>query len=392
MRILLNATDALLSVRAVRRYVTEMIHGLGNTTSGVDLHLVFFTHHGLQVKRFVDGLPEHVEATVHWKPVPRRILNKRHKRPRRELRKLAREVDLYHETTIDSPDFEDLPVVATIHGLCPLVAPGLLPADFAEDKQAAYERTLAMSGYFAAVSETTRNEFLDLFPVDPDRVRAIPLGVSTNFVPAGPERTAPILSAMGIESPYLLYSGGIQPNKNIPRVLRTFARLRREGVFDGRLVLVGDNHYTPDQLESLLETEGIEGEVDFPGFFAPDDSRLPALYAGAELFLFPSLYEGWTSPPLEAMACGTPVLASNASSIPETVGDAAVLCAPQDENAWVLEATRILTSPGVRDDLRAKGIDRASQFPWSRTVVKTVAFYESILQKTPSPKEIRSKT
>jgi len=382
VRVLVNATDGPLSVRAVRRYVTELVTGLGHPSCDIDLHLVFFTHRHRRMKKYLRELPAETEYTLHWIPLPRQIASERHRRSRWELTRLAREVDLYHETTVDSPDFEDLPVVATIHGLCPMVAPGLVSTEFAENKRRAYERTVALSDYFIPVSEATRGEFLELFPVAADRVRAIPLGVSSTFSPRGDERTDPLLAELGISSPYLLYVGGIQPNKNIPRVLRTYSRLRREGVFTGRLVLVGDLHYTPDQIESLLDTEEITGLVDFPGFFSPEDERLAALYSGAELFLFPSLYEGWTSPPLEAMACATAVLASNASSIPETVGNAAVLCDPGDENAWVIEATRILTDSKLNRDLVERGLARAAEFPWDLTVERTVEFYHEILERT----------
>ncbi|MCA8961187.1 MAG: glycosyltransferase family 4 protein [Planctomycetes bacterium] len=381
MRVLVNATDGVLSVRAVRRYVTEMITGLGRHPD-VDLHVVFFTHHGLQVRQYLKSLPRDVEPTVHWVPVPRRIAHARHRRPRLELRRLAREVDLYHETTIDSPDFDGLPVVATIHGVCPLVAASLLDPSFVEDKRRAYERTVALSDYFAPVSETTRREFLEVFPMDRDRVRAIPLGVSESFRPRDRDTLAPELHALSLQAPYLLYVGGIQPNKNIPRVLRTFARLRRERIFEGRLVLAGDLHYSEEDFETLLEVEGVASEVDLPGFFDPSDPHLAAIYAGASLFLFPSLYEGWTSPPLEAMASGVPVIASDTSSIPETVGDAAILCDPHDENAWVLAATRILSDRAHAERLGRRGIEHSGQYPWSRTVDATVEFYRAILDGT----------
>ncbi|MEM7263939.1 MAG: glycosyltransferase family 1 protein [Planctomycetota bacterium] len=385
MRVLLNATDGPLSVRAVRRYVTEMVTGLGSPTSGIDLHVAFFTHRRKMVRHFLSSLPEDVTVTPHLFRLPRRVLNERHRRSRWELRRLARQVDLYHETTIDSPDFDELPVVATIHGLCPVVAPGLLGAEFAADKTAAYRRTVDRSGYFAPVSETTRGEFLEHFPVSPSRVRAIPLGVSSEFRPRCDEETMPLLASMGIDLPYLLYVGGIQPNKNIPQVLRTFARLKREGVFEGSLVLAGDQHYSEEEFESLLDIEGLLDAIDtapdviLPGFFSPDDPRLAALYSSAKLFLFPSLYEGWTSPPLEAMASGVPVIASSCSSIPETVGDAAVTVDPQDSNAWVMAATELLTIPSRHDALREAGLSHAAQFPWSRTISRTIGFYEDVI-------------
>ncbi len=378
MRVLLNATDGPLSVRAIRRYVTEMITGLGAEDSGIELHLALFSHRFGLVRRYLRSLPPGTQYKLHLFPAPRRVLSERYRRSRFELRRLAKRVDLYHETTVDSPHFDDLPVVATLHGLCPLVTPHLLKPEFVEQMTAAYRRTVSQSHYFIPVSETSRREFLERFPVAAESVRAIPLGISSIFHPREPREVAGTLFDLKIDREYVLYVGGIQRNKNIPRVLRTFSHLVHHAGFEGQLVLAGDLHYSNAEWGMLLDQHRIIDRVVRAGCLDPNSPILAQLYSGAALFLFPSYYEGWTSPPLEAMACGAPVLASESSSIPETVGNAAVLHHPDDEEAWCASAEKLIFDVEFAESMREKGFQRAAQFPWKKTVERTIEFYRQI--------------
>lgn len=379
MRVLLNATDGPLSLRALRRYVTEMVAGLARPDSGVDLRLVFFTHRLRRVRTFLDQLPKDSRFELRVIPVPRGILNRRYARSRWELRQLTRGVDVYHETTFDSPRMLDVPSVTTVHGLCPWVRPDLLDSDYVREKHAWMARALSHSEFFAPVSETSRTEFLERFSVAPSHVRAIPLGVSRGFHPVGADRArSEAATFLGFDDPYVLYVGGIQHNKNIDLILRCFRRLRESRRFFGELVLAGDLHYSIDEFRHKIEEQGIAQHVHLVGCFDPEDPRLATLYRGASLFLFPTFYEGWTSPPLEAMACGTPTIVSHASSLPETVGNSAITLPPLDDVAWADAAAEVLADPTLRGQLVTAGLARAAAFPWSRTVNATVDFYDAI--------------
>lgn len=390
----MNATDGPLSLRAIRRYVLEMAAGLGQRQRDVELHLVFFTHRLGRVRRFLRQLPADANAHRHVIPLPRRWCYRRYEQGRAELRRLAAGMDLYHETTTDNPAFDDLPVLTTIHGLCPLVRPDILDPDFAQEKGAWFTRAITNSDCFTPVSETSRQEFLERFEVPESKVRAIPLGVSRHFhCKDAAEVAAETRAYFGWSTPYVLYVGGIQPNKNIGIVLRTFGELVRRDKFEGELVLAGDLHYPLSEFRHLVECEGIANRVRLTGCLPPEDPRLAALYRGASLFLFPSLYEGWTSPPLEAMACGTPVIASAASSIPETVGDGGLTADPHDLDAWVAAASNVLGDPDLGTRLREAGLARAAEFPWSRTVDDTLTFYRDIVEgKIATTPALREKT
>jgi len=379
LRVLVNATDGPLSVRAVRRYVGALCRGLAARPDEIELDLVFFTHRGSLVRRFVASLGAARRTRVHWLPLPRAWAERRYRRPRPELLRLARRADLYHETTVDHPALGgEIPYAMTVHGLAPLVRPDLCGEAFVAEKGAWFERALALSDSFIPVSETCRGELLALFGGAEERVRAVPLGVDDAFRPGDRAAArAAVAARLGLAGDYLLYVGGVQRNKNIPRLLETARALRDRGAFTGDLVLAGDVHYSAEELAALVREHSLEGRVRTTGYLEPEDPFLVELYRGASLFLFPSYYEGWTSPPLEAMGCGTPVVASAASSIPETVGDAALLADPDDAEAWIAAATRLLGDADLRAELARRGEARARAFSWDRTVEGTIAAYRA---------------
>lgn len=383
MRVLVNATDGALSLRAIRRFVIELASGLTVDRPDLDVGLTFFTHRRSRVRDFLAQLPPEAQYRVHWFPAPRRFWNQRHARSRFELERLARRYDLYHETTTDNPRFEGLPVVTSVHGLCTLVAPEILDDAFNQGKTAWFDRCVGYSQFWTPVSETSKREFLERFDVDAACVRAIPLGVSQQYRPRAFSEVKGVLAdRFGLDRPYVLYVGGIQRNKNVERVLDTYRHLVTAEGFDGRLVLAGDLNYPEDVFRSMLADRHIEDRVDWVGCFNPEDPLLATLYQGAAMFLFPSFYEGWTSPPLEAMASGVPTIASSASSIPETVGQGALLADPHCAEEWCAAASRIVQERGLRESLVERGIRRAGEYPWSRHVETTVDFYRAIVDGT----------
>jgi glycosyltransferase involved in cell wall biosynthesis len=180
----------------------------------------------------------------------------------------------------------------------------------------------------------------------------------------------------GLHGPYVLYVGALEPRKNIPGLLRAFVRLRADFP-DLTLALGGSPRWKFAEIPRALEELALEPVVRFTGYIA--DSDLPALYSAAAAFCFPSFYEGFGLPVLEAMACGTPVVCSNTSSLPEVAGDAALLVEPRDEVALTEAIARVLTDEALAEDLRERGLKRAASFSWDRTAELTLAVYRSVL-------------
>jgi glycosyltransferase involved in cell wall biosynthesis len=227
------------------------------------------------------------------------------------------------------------------------------------------------------VSECSRRDLVSHLGLDVDRVQVIPEGVDARFrPPVNDAWLQAVLARYIIKRPYVLYVGGINARKNIARLFTAYAYLRERHP-DVALVLGGKRQWQTDEIDATFRRLNLTDHVHFTGYV--DDADLPALYTAAELFVFPSLYEGFGLPPLEAMACGTPVVTSNVSSLPEVVGDAALTVDPYDVGGLALAIERVLTDEKLQMELRRRGIERAAQFTWERAARETLAMYEAVL-------------
>lgn len=225
-------------------------------------------------------------------------------------------------------------------------------------------------------SAVSKSGIVRFLKINPEKVSVIPLAAAPRFRPLDPQAVQPALARYGVERPYILYVGSLDARKNLPRLLQAYARLcvSRPG---WALVIVGAHKWMVAPIAETVQRLALAPHVRFTGFVAEED--LPALYNGADLFVFPSLCEGFGLPVLEAMACGTPVVTSNTSSLPEVAGDAALLVDPTDVAAITEAMERVLSDPVLAADLRARGLARASQFSWERTARETLAVYERVL-------------
>ena len=188
-----------------------------------------------------------------------------------------------------------------------------------------------------------------------------------------------VLLRLGIDKPYVLFVGNLQPRKNLGTLLEAWARLRAAGEHDGlRLVLAGGTHGRCEDVAGHIRRRVLAGSVVLTGQVADDD--LPALYRGARLFVFPSLYEGFGLPVLEAMACGTPVACSNTTSLPEVAGAAAALFDPNDADEMAAVIGALASDPELRAALRARGLARARAFSWDDAARATLEVYRDALQ------------
>jgi glycosyltransferase involved in cell wall biosynthesis len=180
-----------------------------------------------------------------------------------------------------------------------------------------------------------------------------------------------------LTSPFILYTGNIKPHKNVDRLIEAYSILRRRGVEDVKLLIIGEEISKYPNLRRLVHRHQLHPHVRFFGH-VPDDT-LAALYRLASVFVFPSLYEGFGLPPLEAMAAGAPVITSNISSLPEVVGDAALLIDPMDAAAIADAMARVLGDAALREQLICKGRERVKHFSWTRSVARTREIYAEVV-------------
>jgi glycosyltransferase involved in cell wall biosynthesis len=222
-------------------------------------------------------------------------------------------------------------------------------------------------------SQYSRDRMVDLVGLDPARIAVTPLGVDERFTPG--DVPADLLSRLGVELPYVMTVGTLQPRKNIESAIRAFERLAKQGV-EHRLAVVGARGWRDEQLLAMVAASPVSDRIMLVGRITDED--MIGLYRGADLFVFPSLYEGFGIPPLEAMACGTPVVSSDRTSLPEVVGDAGVLVDPTDPAALADAIAEVVGSPEGAADLRRRGLERAGRFTWGRCVEQTVAAYRGV--------------
>jgi len=261
------------------------------------------------------------------------------------------------------------PAVLTVHDLTPLTHPALhLPAtvDY-------FTRTLVAGlgrvGRIVADSKATADAIADRSPGACEKTHVVPLGVDAHFGVRRQEATESTLRPLGLSHhAYVLYVGSIEPRKNLVRAIDAYADSTIRGAWP--FVIAGSRRWGSDAVLDRADAPDIAGHVRFLDYVADDD--LPALYSGARFFVYPSLAEGFGLPVLEAMACGTPVLTCSSSSLPEVVGEAALLADPDDTVALRDAMNRLAGDAALRDTLGARGIARARTFTWDRTACETM--------------------
>lgn len=287
---------------------------------------------------------------------------------------VASGADLLHCPAAVSPGRCKLPLAITIHDAIAWRHPEWLGRANVLHQRTLVKHALQRADAVITSSQHSRRDLIEHAGVSEDRIVAIPLGVDERFTPGEASDTR--LAALGVTRPYLLTVGTLQPRKNLETALAAFERLSPEHP-ELTLVIAGSRGWRDDELVERLSRSAVHDRIVRTGQLA--DAELIELYRGARCFLMPSRYEGFGLPPLEAMACGAPVVASDASSLPEVVGDAAVLVAPDDIDGFAAAGARILGDDAEYESLRARGLAHAAGFTWAKTADATVAVYERLL-------------
>jgi glycosyltransferase involved in cell wall biosynthesis len=230
--------------------------------------------------------------------------------------------------------------------------------------------------HIIAVSEQTKRDIMTAYGVAAQKITVIHEAAGAHFCPQSPAAVAAVRERYGLPMRYLLFVGTIEPRKNLGRVLQAFERLQDEGLADA-LVIAGKRGWLYDEFFARLEASPAKRAVLFPGFIPDED--LPAVYAGAAALVFPSEFEGFGLPVLEAMGSGAPVVTSGTSSLPEVAGDAALLVDPYDVEAITAGLRRVLAEPGLAEELIQRGLVQAARFSWERAARETAGVYDQVM-------------
>ncbi|HEU5230011.1 MAG TPA: glycosyltransferase family 1 protein [Ktedonobacteraceae bacterium] len=293
-------------------------------------------------------------------------------------------VDLFHVPYFAPPLLPRTPTVVTIHDVIPMRLPAYQP----DTRVKAYMSLISQASHRArmiiTVSQHAKRDIIEVLKLPEERIRVIYEAAGDEYKPVtDPQVLAAARKRYGLNERYVFYLGGLDQRKNVPQLVRAFAQLHGQ-MGDPKLqLLIAGN---PDKQKGPLFPDprpvaadlGMTGQIIYR-FIEEEDK--PAIYSGASVFVFPSLYEGFGLDPLEAMSCGAPVVCSNRSSLPEVVGDAAITVDPENLRALVEAMRRVLSDSELRADLQTRSLQRAVQFSWRKTATETLAVYEETLKR-----------
>jgi len=369
MRVRLDFTPAIQADTGISRYARELTRHLMAHHRDLDLSLFYVDSANRPPSPF-DTLSRQV---IHSSAKPWRLRVLLNSFLHRPMNHIIGETDLFHATYHLLPPLKNIKSVFTLYDLTTVKYPEVhLPLN-RWFSRLMLPRFLRQADKILAISECTRQDALNLYNLPSSKIVTIPLGISLNPQIISAELTHQIRLKYNLPTQYLLYVGTIEPRKNLSLL---FSALKEANLPQVKLVVVGKKGWLYDQTFKQLQELGLESQVIFTGF-VPDKELMP-IYKLADAFVFPSLYEGFGLSILEAMACGTAVICSNNSSLPEVAGDAAMLVPPNDIRGWVQAITQVTQNESLRAQLREQGLRQVTHFSWATTAQQTYQVYQEI--------------
>jgi glycosyltransferase involved in cell wall biosynthesis len=376
VRVAIDYTAAVNQSAGIGRFVRSLVGALADLDSTTQYLLLYAAPNEAAVPRF----PTAKNFSSRQVRLSQRYLDIAWHRLKLPLpvNLLTGPVDVFH-----SPDFVLPPVrhsrsLLTVHDLAFLLRPECADESLREYLEKAVPHSVRRADFVVADSENTRNDVICLLGIPPERVAVVPGGVEPTFTPVDdPARLDRLRDRLGVgDAPFILSVGVIEPRKNLRMLFNAYRIMRDRKVLPHRLVVVGRRGWLWEDTVEQAENSPYRDDIVFVGFVPEED--LPAMYSAADVFAFPSLYEGFGLPPLEAMACGTPVVVSDSSSLPEVVGDAGLQVDPHDPDALAVALERAILDEPLRAELRRRGLERAATFTWAAAAGRLLAVYRHL--------------
>ncbi len=291
-------------------------------------------------------------------------------------------INLYHvpQNGIGLPSNKPCRLLVTIHDLIPYIFPETVGKGYLREFIQAMPEIMEKSDGIITVSQCSKRDIMRIFRYPCEKIDVVYEAPEPIYQPLDKKLARGFLQEnYGIDAPYLVYVGGFSMRKNVKGLINAFALLKKEGDFPYLLVLPGKRHREFDQLDSLIEALGVEDSVRFPGYIPVQD--MPYFYGGSEMMIYPSFYEGFGLPPLEAMAMGVPVLAANTSSLPEVLGDAAAYFNPYISHSLAERASFLMAHPDIRHGMGLKSLAKSAEYSWEKTADCTYEIYRRLLSE-----------
>lgn len=382
--VLFNDLTACRQRSGVGCYASQLLRHLDSPDSGIQILPLSQTLAGKPLRaanRFYDRASSSIGPEQKSSKWPRRLVGWIRKYGHCALNAYLKTVSrlgswhLYHE-----PDAIPLsiagPTISTVHDLSVLMFPHWHPGHRVAKYEKHLRQSLDRTTQFVAVSEATRKDMIAHLGVPAERIHVVPEAPRPEFREMQPDEVAAVLRRLGLPARFLLYVGTIEPRKNVAGLMRAYGRLTAGLRSEYPLVLAGGWGWQSDAVRQMLEQPPWNESVRWTGYLGDDD--LVAVMNAAAALVYPSFYEGFGLPPLEAMACGTPVITTHAGSLAEVVEDAAIIVDPRDEDDLAVAMKAVVSYPEVADEYRQRGFTRAAHFNWQATATATREIYRKV--------------
>jgi glycosyltransferase involved in cell wall biosynthesis len=382
LKVGIDVTSALTQGGGIGRYTRELIHALSHDTSFAEqFDITFFSARPPANTPVLNPLPTHPAITHKPAFVDEKWLYRLWYRLRFPLpvQTFTGRLNLFH-----SPDFVlpplagNIPSLLTVHDLSFLHYPKTFTPALVNYLNNVVPWSVGRATHILADSIATQNDLVTLWHTPVEKITVLYSGVNPRFSPVNdPAEIENIRQKYKLgDAPWILSVGTVQPRKNYQLLIQAFGKIAHR--FPHNLVITGGKGWLFEDILAEVQAQGLDGRVIFTGFV--DDKDLPAIYSGATLLAFPSLYEGFGLPILEAMACGTPVINSDASCLPEVAGDCTVQLAPESADAWASALANLLEDQALREHLIQAGFEQIKQFTWKRSAEQLLSIYMQMLK------------
>jgi glycosyltransferase involved in cell wall biosynthesis len=293
---------------------------------------------------------------------------------------MDKDIELYHvpQNGVGLPLDKNCPFVITLHDVIPYKMPETVGETFLRIFNEEMPHIVSRCDGIITVSEFSKEDIAKTFNFPKEKIFVTHLAAENIYRPLNKKECSELIkSRYGIDGDYILYVGGFSPRKNIVGLIEAFSKLIANYKKDIKLVIAGKQGKSYSIYKKRTQDLGVEDSVIFPGFI--EIEHLPHLYNASKLLVYPSFYEGFGLPPVEAMACGTPVITSNVTSIPEVLGDSAIFINPHDDDALCSSIYNVLSNTELSDQLTIKGLVRSSELSWNKTARNTLIAYSKII-------------
>jgi glycosyltransferase involved in cell wall biosynthesis len=377
MRIGIDISRSIEEVTGVGYYAKHLVHALAGIDAENDylLYGIFYDCYPEGWKKA--AIPKSLNFRLHQKNSLSWLVRKRWENAGRYKEKLLGGIDLLHSTAFTMPLVSHLQVIVTIHDLSFFVYPQHHTEANYQFVTRNVHRAARRASFIIADSESTKRDIMRFLHVPEERIEVIYLAATEALgEKRSPDSITQIKNRYGINKPYFLAVGSMEPRKNLTSALIAFKALKETKKIDYQFVISGGKGWKNEAFYHLVKKLSIDEHLVLTGYVPEED--LPALYQGADVFIYPSLYEGFGLPVLEAMVSGVPVITSNTSSLPEVAGDAALIVNPTEVFELYEAMEALATKPQLRETLKNKGLERSKIFTWEETARRTLEIYQRV--------------